>query len=85
MSENVIAYNHHGKRVYVEESLKGRHREHCLCWDCGKFYPEPDDMDRNCPIAMTLYNLDVLLNITTPVWECASWVPSFQEIKAEDE
>lgn len=30
-------YIHHGKEVFVDSELKGKHKQHCLCWKCGKF------------------------------------------------
>ena len=69
----IIQYEHHGRMVYVDEDLKGRHREHCLCFRCAKFHPE--DRAKNCPIANLNYAMDVLLNLVTPVWEC----PEFKE------
>jgi hypothetical protein len=26
----IIKYKHHGREVFVQEELKGKHREHCL-------------------------------------------------------
>jgi len=63
-----IKYKHHGIDVSVREDLKGKHREHCLCWNCAKFKPE--DREANCQIANLLYKFDILHNVTTPVWEC---------------
>jgi len=38
---NIIKYIHHGETVSVEKHLKGKHREHCLCWqNCKNFKPE---------------------------------------------
>jgi len=71
--KEVSRYSHYGNEVFVFEADKGRHREHCLCWQCGRFYPEPEDMSKNCPIARMLYNLNVLLKLVTPVWECPDW------------
>ena len=69
----IVQYEHHGVLVSVREHLKGRHREHCLCWRCGRF--RPTDRSGNCPIANTLYALCVLAGITTPVWECPQFKP----------
>lgn len=64
----VVQYEHHGDIVSVREDLKGRHREHCLCWqDCMWFKPGSED---NCRIAQAVYNTCVLFDIVTPVWEC---------------
>jgi hypothetical protein len=30
----------HGNVVNVRRDLKGKHRDHCLCWSCGLFDPE---------------------------------------------
>ena len=70
---NIIKYVHYGKEVFVQADLKGKHKEHCLCWKCGAFNPE--DREKNCPIATLLFSCCVLLNIVTPVWEC----PNFME------
>ncbi len=66
-------YCHHGVNVTVRKDLKGRHRSFCLCYSCEKFKPDDDRMS-NCQIANTLYNLCVLCDITTPVWECKKFV-----------
>jgi hypothetical protein len=66
-------YEHHDQTVWVRSSLRGKHRECCLCFDCRFFNPE--DRESNCPIANTLYAFDVLTGLTTPVFEC----PEFEE------
>ena len=75
MDKKVIVYNHYGNDVFVFEEDKGKHREHCLCWSCGRFYPEPEDMAKNCPIARLLYNICVTLKMVVPVWECPVMIP----------
>jgi len=65
-------YIHYGRAVYVKSELKGKHKEMCLCHCCNNF--KPLDRERNCLIANTLYELDVLYNLVTPVFECPSWV-----------
>ncbi len=72
---SVIQYEHHNVVVSVQEHLKGKHREHCLCYqDCIHFKPNTPN---NCKIAQELYELDVKLGLTTPVWEC----PVYEEDK----
>lgn len=66
-------YEHHGDLVWVDTALKGRHREHCLCWQCDKFHP--DEIKENCPIAQALFRLCVKYNLTTPVYECPVFEP----------
>jgi hypothetical protein len=61
-------YNHHGIDVWVDPSLKGKHREHCLCWSCKKF--TPDDRMLNCKIANLLFSICQLESLVTPVYEC---------------
>lgn len=61
-------YEHHGKKVAVEDFLKGKHRQHCLCWICDNF--TPDNRETNCPIASKLFALCVEYNLVTPVYEC---------------
>jgi len=67
-----IKYRHHGTKVWVREDLRGRHREHCLCWSCTKFFPSEAD---NCPIAQANYEFCVAHNVVTPVWECPMFRP----------
>jgi hypothetical protein len=69
----VEKYQHHGIVVSVRSDLKGRHREHCLCFTCSKFTLA--NRDGNCSKANALYALDVAFGMTTPVWEC----PDFDE------
>lgn len=61
-------YVHYGKKVWVRNDLKGKHREYCLCWHCKRF--NPNEVRKNCSIAKTLYDLCVHYNLVTPVWEC---------------
>ena len=64
-------YEHHGTRVWVRKDLKGKHRDHCLCFDgCSKFKPGTTD---NCKRAALLYALCVALDMTTPVFECPEY------------
>ena len=71
MSKKIVRYEHHGWDVAVYEEMMGNHRYHCLCWDCIRFHPK--DRTKNCKIANILYNLNGLIGITTPVWECAEF------------
>lgn len=73
MSKRFELYTHHDRPVWVRSDLKGKHREHCLCWSCSRFHP--DDRANNCPIANALYAFDVFTGTVTPVWEC----PKFEE------
>ena len=61
-------YMHHGRIVWGESLLKGKHRDYCMCWDCKKF--NPDDREKNCKIANLLFAVDCATGITTPVFEC---------------
>jgi hypothetical protein len=65
----IVKYTHNGRDVFVDEALKGRHRDHCLCYQCAKFHP--NDSERNCRIANALYELCVNQHLTAPVYECA--------------
>lgn len=71
----IIKYEHHGRKVFVDEDLKGTHREHCLCFRCQKLNIE--SRKKNCPIANKLYALCCKFGLTTPVGEC----PEFKESK----
>jgi hypothetical protein len=66
-------YEHHGHVVSVQSNLKGKHRDHCLCFQgCLHFSPGAEN---NCEIAAAVYQNCVRFNIVTPVWEC----PRFQQ------
>lgn len=67
-------YVHHNphKPVWVRKDLKGKHREFCNCWKCGKFFPGED---KNCPIASKVFGLCEQEELVLPVWEC----PVFEE------
>ena len=61
-------YEHHGVEVLVDSELKGKHREHCLCYQsCVNFKPGTPE---NCPIAQATYENCVKFGTTTPVYEC---------------
>lgn len=64
-------YVHHGVEVSVQTNLKGKHREHCLCYSCDLFKPGQSD---NCSKANRLYQLCVEENMVTPVYECNEFV-----------
>ena len=66
--KNFIQYKHFEEEVWVREDLKGKYRDHCLCYSCNKFFPE--DREKNCPIASLVYNLCVVQDLVLPVWEC---------------
>ena len=68
----ITGYIHHGEYVYVDEELKDRHREHCLCWRCLKFTPE--NPNENCKIANLNFAFCQLRNLVLPVWECPEFV-----------
>lgn len=65
-------YRHHDRDNWVRSDLKGRHRDHCLCYDCERFHPGTDG---NCSIAQVVYTNCVAHNLVTPVWEC----PKFKQ------
>lgn len=58
--------------VWVDSELKGKHREHCLCWKCDHFKPGTPE---NCFIADRVFQNCVSYNLVTPVYEC----PQFEE------
>jgi hypothetical protein len=73
MSDKFGKYMHHGVEVFVIEEVKGKHREHCLCFSCDKYHPGAPQ--GNCPIANLIYAVDLSCHVTTPVYEC----PEFAE------
>ena len=46
---------------WVRSDLKGKHRDHCLCWSCER-YP--------CQTSKDTYANCKKHKIVTPVWEC---------------
>jgi len=67
----IIKYEHHGMVVSVQERLRGKHREHCLCFqNCKHFKPGTPE---NCEIAQENFNMCVKWNLTTPVFECPKY------------
>lgn len=68
-------YVHHGKEVAVQPHLKGKHREHCLCYGCDKFKPDATNGADQCPIAHAVYLNCVRFGIVSPVWECPDFAP----------
>ena len=73
MAKDFVLYNHHGVMVWVQQSLKGKHREHCACFFCTKF--DPINRERNCSIANQLFKLCTEYSLVTPVYEC----PHFEQ------
>ena len=71
--KKIIEYNHHGTNVKVQEHLKGKHRDHCLCWQNCKHF-KAKEPEKNCEIARLLYAACIAFNIVTPVWECPNYV-----------
>ena len=77
---NIVRYVHHGQVVSVREDLKGKHREHCLCYQCANFNYDPERITpgefgmtgkgKQCPIAQDTYMNCVKHGLVTPVFEC---------------
>lgn len=65
-------YQHHFTNVWVRADLQGRHRQHCLCYNCKAFRPK--DRDDNCDIANAVFANCIKFGIVTPVWECPMFV-----------
>ena len=63
-------YVHHGVIVAVDKSLKGKHREHCLCFQCAKFAPNTPE---NCDYAEQNFRACKINGMTMPVYECSHW------------
>ena len=71
MKMKIVKFDHHGAEVSAMEHLKGKHREHCLCFQCDKF---KFNREENCKIANLLFSIDLQCEITTPVFYCAEFV-----------
>ena len=70
-------YIHYGWNVWVDPELKGKHREHCLCYKCGRFAPATDN---HCPIANENFKFCQKYGMTTPVYECPWWEPTVHDV-----
>ncbi len=66
-------FEHHGRLVWADTELKGKHREHCLCFQCEEF--NPGMPETNCQIANLNYAVCIATGITTPVYECPKFDP----------
>ncbi|GEM_PF-3049541 len=78
----IIEYEHHGNMVKVDESLKGKHRDCCLCFICDEFIPE--NRDANCTIANKLFSICCEFGMTTPVFECKYAKINVEKAKARE-
>ena len=70
----IVWYTHHGCNVAVDEELRGKHRDHCLCYRCAKFMP--DDKDQNCKLANLNFANCQLNGMVLPVYECPQFIES---------
>jgi hypothetical protein len=71
LKEEIMKYEHHGKEVFVMSHLKGKHREHCLCFqNCKYFKPNTQE---NCKIAQAVFENCVKFGTITPMWECPEY------------
>jgi hypothetical protein len=67
----IIQYEHHGVIVKVLDSMKGKHREFCLC-HCACKYFKPGSSE-NCEIAQAVFENCIKFGIVTPMWECPKY------------
>ena len=70
--KEIIKYEHHKRLMSVIKKNKGNHAKNCLCWQKCKYFI-PDDRDKNCEIASTLFEINCKYGITTAVWECEKY------------
>lgn len=68
----ILKYNHYGTEVFVRNDLKGKHREHCLCYICGSL--DTNNPDNNCPIANILFAISKGFALVFPVYECPNFI-----------
>ena len=78
MSGKFEQYDHHGRMVWAMKDLRGKHRQHCLCFSCANF--KPGLPESNCPLANLNYAVCLAEGLTLPVYEC----PKFEEAIPED-
>jgi hypothetical protein len=65
-----VKYSHHGIDVWVNDELKGKHRDHCLCFSCELFHPNESN---NCRIAQATFVNCVEFGTVTPMYECSNF------------
>lgn len=68
-------YMHHNQEVWVRSSIKGKHREFCLCFSCDHYHM--NNSRKNCEIANANFRNCVKYNTVQPIFEC----PKFEEKK----
>lgn len=67
----IVKYEHHGRFVSVQKHLKGKHRDHCLCFqNCIYFKPGTEN---HCEIAKANYKNCVKYGTVQPVFECPKY------------
>lgn len=71
-TKTIVQYEHHGNIVRTFKEMKGKHRDHCLCYWCSKFQPNTVN---NCSIAQSNYENCQRFGIVTPIWECPEFDP----------
>jgi len=74
---DIIKFKHHDVEVYSFRHLQGKHREYCLCYQCENLHLE--NIEKNCKIASLLFQMDILCEITTPVFYCKEFKPINKE------
>lgn len=75
--------NNKSSLVWVITWLKGKHRDHCLCYHCNKFKPCKTD---NCKIAEEIFKNCIKFDLVTPVYECPEFKkgdPDFSGFKTK--
>lgn len=66
----IVSIIHHNIEVKADSDTAGKHRDYCLCWRCAKFIPSASGETVECKIANLLYRVDIICEITTPVFYC---------------
>ena len=67
----IVRYYHHGCEVAVDEDLRGKHREHCLCFRCMNFNP---GTSASCDLSEQNYRACKINRMVMPVYECPKFV-----------
>jgi len=69
-----VRFEHNGRSVVGRTDLVGKHRKHCLCYECtlGALL---DGTPTICLTAKQLYELCKATGIMAPVYECPQFIP----------
>jgi len=67
---NITRHTYAGKETWGDPALTSKHREHHICFECGKFHP---GSPLHCSVAAVHYEFCVRHRLVAPIYACASF------------